>query len=159
MKGNEKLLNLFNQRLADELTSINQYIVHSEMCNNWGYRKLYRAIEKQAIDEMHHAEWLIARIIFLEGVPVVNKLNQIKIGKTVLEMVTNDLDIELIGLMLYNAAVKLAHEVGDEGSADLLTRIFKMEERHVDWAEIQRVQIDQIGLEKYLANQSEGALA
>ena len=159
MKGNEKLLNLFNQRLADELTSINQYIVHSEMCNNWGYRKLYRAIEKQAIDEMHHAEWLIARIIFLEGVPVVNKLNQIKIGKTVLEMVTNDLDIELIGLMLYNAAVKLAHEVGDEGSADLLTRILKMEERHVDWAEIQRVQIDQIGLEKYLANQSEGALA
>ncbi len=155
MKGNEKLLAILNQRLADELTAINQYMVHSEMCSNWGYEKLHDAIEKQAMDEMHHAEWLIQRIIFLEGVPAVSKLNPVKIGKTVLEMVSNDQDAEIMGLIAYNAAIKLAHEVSDEGSADLLTKILRMEEEHVDWAEIQRAQIDQMGVENYLTNQSE----
>ena len=155
MKGNEKLLAIFNQRLADELTAINQYMVHSEMCSNWGYEKLHDAIEKQTMDEMHHAEWLIQRIIFLEGTPAVSKLNLVKIGKTVLEMVTNDQNAEIMGLIAYNAAIKLAHEVSDEGSADLLTKILRMEEEHVDWAEIQRAQIDQMGIENYLTNQSE----
>ncbi|MHB8580697.1 MAG: bacterioferritin [Ignavibacteriaceae bacterium] len=155
MKGNEKLLTILNQRLADELTAINQYMVHSEMCSNWGYDKLHNAIEKQAMDEMHHAEWLIQRIIFLDGTPAVSKLNPIKIGKTVLEMVSNDQDAEIMGLMAYNAAIKLAHEVSDEGSVDLLTKILRMEEGHVDWAEIQRAQIDQMGVENYLTNQSE----
>ncbi|HUX60804.1 MAG TPA: bacterioferritin [Ignavibacteriaceae bacterium] len=155
MKGNEKLLTIFNQRLADELTAINQYMVHSEMCSNWGYHKLHHEIEKQAMDEMHHAEWLIQRIIFLEGIPAVSKLNPMKIGKTVLEMVTNDQNAEIMGLVSYNAAIKLAHEVSDEGSAVLLTKILRMEEGHVDWAEIQRAQIDQMGIENYLANQSE----
>jgi bacterioferritin len=158
MKGNKKLLTILNQRLADELTAINQYMVHSEMCENWGYGKLHMAIRKQAMDEMHHAEWLIERIIFLEGIPSVSKLNTMKIGKTVLEMVSNDQEAEIIGIKDYNAAIKLAHEVADEGSVDLLTKILKMEEGHIDWAEIQRSQIDQIGLEKYLANQIDMAI-
>jgi bacterioferritin len=159
MKGNEKLLAVLNQRLADELTAINQYMVHSEMCDNWGFGMLHKAIEKQAMDEMHHAEWLIQRIIFLEGTPAVSKLNPIKIGKTVLEMVSNDQDAELKGLRAYNAAIKLAHEVVDEGSVELLTKILKMEEGHVDWAEKQREQIEQMGMENYLTNQSEGVVS
>jgi len=157
MKSSEKLLTVLNQRLADELTAINQYMVHSEMCENWGYGRLHIAIRKQAMDEMHHAEWLIERIIFLEGTPVVSKLNPMKLGKTVLEMVTNDQEAEKMGLLAYNAAIKLAHDVSDEGSAQLLTNILKMEEGHVDWAEKQRAQIDQFGLENYLANQAEVA--
>ena len=106
------------------------------------------------MDEMHHAEWLIERIIFLEGSPTVSKLNSIKIGKTVLEMVTNDQDSEVAGLQAYNAAIKLAHEVSDEGSVELLTKILTMEEGHIDWAEVQRSQIEQMGLENYLTNQN-----
>lgn len=155
MKGNTKLLTVLNQRLADELTAINQYMVHSEMCENWGYGKLHMAIRKQAIDEMHHAEWLIERIIFFDGAPTVSKLNSIKIGKTVTEMINNDNNDEHDAVRTYNAAIKLAHEVGDEGTVDLLTKILKMEEGHVDWAEIQRTQIEQMGLENYLATQSE----
>jgi len=157
MKGNIELIAIFNQRLADELTAINQYMVHAEMCSNWGYGKLHKAIQKQAMDEMHHAEWLIERIIFLEGVPVVSKLNPVKIGKTVVEMVSNDQEAEITGLKAYNDAIKTAHEVADEGSVELLTKILKMEEGHVDWAEIQRSQIEQMGLENYLNNQTEGA--
>lgn len=157
MKGNDKLLVVLNQLLADELTAINQYMVHSEMCDNWGYGKLHRAIEKQARDEMHHAEWLIRRIIFLEGIPVASKLNPMKIGKTVLEMVSNDEDAEVAAVRAYNAAISLAHEVADQSTVELLTKILIMEEGHVDWAEIQRAQIEQMGLENYLTNQTEGA--
>ncbi len=156
MKGNEKLLAVLNQLLADELTAINQYMVHSEMCDNWGYDKLHKAIENQAKDEMHHAEWLIQRIIFLEGTPVVSRLNPMKIGPTVLDMVTNDQDAELAAVRAYNDAIALAHEVSDQASVDLLIRILKMEEGHVDWAEIQRAQIEQMGLENYLTNQTVG---
>jgi len=157
MKGNEKLIKVLNQLLADELTAISQYMVHSEMCDNWGYEKLHKAIEKQAVDEMHHAEWLIRRIIFLEGAPVVSKLNPIKLGKTVLEMVGNDQDAELAAVRAYNDGIALAREVSDEATADLLTQILKMEEGHVDWAEMQRDQIEQMGLQNYLTNQTAGA--
>jgi len=154
MKGNDNLLKALNELLADELTAISQYMVHSEMCNNWGYVKLHKAIEGQAKDEMHHAEWLIQRIVFLEGTPVVSKLNPMKIGTSVLEMVANDQDAELGAVRAYNDAIALAHEVGDQASVDLLIRILKMEEDHVDWAEIQRAQIEQMGLENYLSNQA-----
>jgi len=157
MKGDEKLLGVLNQLLADELTAINQYMVHSEMCDNWGYPKLHKAIEHQAIDEMHHAEWLIQRILFLEGTPVVSKLNPMKIGAKVLNMVKNDYDGELGAVRAYNDAIALARQLGDQGSADLLTRILKMEEDHVDWAEVQSTQIEQMGLENYLTNQTEGS--
>ena len=157
MKGNEKLLTVLNELLADELTAISQYMVHSEMCDNWGYDKLHKAIEKQAMDEMHHAEWLIQRIIFLEGAPVVSKLNPIQIGQSVPDMIGNDRDAEQAAVRAYNAAIRLAHEVDDQASVDLLTNILKMEEGHVDWAEKQRAQIEQMGLENYLSNQTEGA--
>jgi bacterioferritin len=155
MKGSKKLLLVLNSLLADELTAINQYMVHSEMCENWGYNKLHMAIRKQAMDEMHHAEWLIERIIFLDGAPTVSKLNTIKIGKTVSEMISNDDKDELEAVHAYNEAIKLAREVDDQGSVDLLTKILKMEEGHVDWAEIQRAQIEQMGMENYLVNQTE----
>jgi bacterioferritin len=159
MKGSKKLLLVLNSLLADELTAINQYMVHSEMCENWGYGKLHMAIRKQAMDEMHHAEWLIERIIFLDGSPTVSKLNTIKIGKTVSEMISNDNGDELDAVRAYNDAIKLAREVDDQGTVDLLTKILKMEEGHVDWAEIQRAQIEQMGMENYLVNQTESPVS
>ena len=157
MKGNDKLIAVLNELLADELTAISQYMVHSEMCDNWGYEKLHKAIEKKAIDEMHHAEWLIQRILFLEGTPVVTKLNPMKIGKSVQEMVGNDEEAEAGAIRAYNKAIKLSHEVDDQSSADLLTKILKMEEGHVDWAEVQREQIAQMGLQSYLSTQTGAA--
>ena len=153
MKGDKKLLGVLNDLLADELTAINQYMVHSEMCSNWGYPKLHDAIEKQAIDEMHHAEWLIERILTLEGQPIVDRLNKMKFGKSVLEMVTVDQDSELDAVRAYNEGIAVAREVGDNATADLLTKILKMEEGHVEWAETQRDQIEQMGAQNYLANQ------
>jgi len=158
MKGNEKLITVLNSLLADELTAIDQYMVHSEMCENWGYERLHQAIRKQAFDEMHHAEWLIERIIFLDSAPTVSKLNPMKIGKTVPEMISNDNGDELDAVHAYNSAIKLAREVDDEGSVDLLRKILKMEEGHVDWAEMQRDQIEQMGLQNYLENQIEVAV-
>ena len=155
MKGNQKLISKLNELLADELTAISQYMVHSEMCDNWGYDKLHKAIEKQAIDEMHHAEWHIQRILFLEGTPVVSKLRPMKIGTNVQEIVGNDQEAEQDAIRAYNEGIKLAREVGDNATVDLLTKILKMEEGHVDWAEMQRSQIEQMGLQNYLANQSE----
>jgi bacterioferritin len=154
MKGNDKLIGVLNQLLADELTAISQYMVHSEMCENWGYGKLHTAIERQAVDEMHHAEWLIQRIIFLEGTPVVSKLNPIKIGKDVPTIIGTDQEDEMGAIKSYNAGIRLAREVEDQGTAELLIKILKMEEGHVDWAEAQRDQIAQMGLGHYLANQS-----
>ncbi len=154
MKGNKKLIASLNNLLADELTAISQYMVHSEMCENWGYGKLHEAIEKQAKEEMSHAEWLIQRILFLEGVPMVTKLNAMKIGKSVAEMVVNDQDAEADAIRAYNDAITLSHEVNDLSTGDLLTTILKMEEGHIDWAEIQRTQIEQMGIQNYLANQS-----
>ena len=158
MKGNEKLITVMNALLADELTVVNQYMVQSEMCKNWGYSRLNGTIRKQAVDEMHHAEWLIERIIFLDGAPTVSKLNVMKIGKTVSEIIGNDNDVELNVVKEYNDAIKLAREVDDQGSVDLLTKILKMEEDHVDWAEMQQAQIKQMGLENYLINQTESPI-
>lgn len=155
MKGNEKLIAALNSLLADELTAINQYMVHTELCESWGYGKLHVAIRKQAIDEMRHAEWLIERIIFLDGAPTVSKLNPMKIGKTPAEMINNDYGYELNAIRDYNNAIKLSREVDDQGSLELLTKILKMEEDHADWAEVQLAQIEQMGLENYLVNQVE----
>ena len=154
MKGNSKIIGKLNSLLAEELTAINQYIVHSEMCENWGFAKLHLAIRSQAMDEMHHAEWLIERIIFLDGTPTVSKLNPMKIGKTVAEMIKNDNNDELDAVRTYNEAIKLARSLDDQGTVDLLSKILKMEEGHVDWAESQRAQIDQMGMENYLADQT-----
>ncbi|HEX9614303.1 MAG TPA: bacterioferritin [Bacteroidota bacterium] len=159
MKGNEKLVGVLNELLADELTAISQYMVHAEMCESWGYQRLHKAIEKQARDEMHHAEWLIQRVLFLDGMPVVSKLRPMKIGTSVVDMVSSDHDSEQEAIRSYNKAISLAHEVEDQSTADLLTKILKMEEGHIDWAEVQRSQVEHMGLANYLANQSEGAAA
>jgi bacterioferritin len=159
MKGDKKLLTVLNELLGDELTAISQYMVHSEMCDKWGYEKLHKEIEHQAKDEMHHAEWLIGRILFLEGVPAVSKLNSIRIGRSVLDIINNDEDAEQIAIKSYNAAINLAGEVSDGSTADLLTNILKMEEDHYDWGEKQRTQIEQMGLQNYLTNQSAKAVS
>ena len=154
MKGNEKLIAVFNELLADELTAISQYMVHSEMCDHWGFGKLHKAIEHQAKEEMEHAEWLIGRILFLEGSPTMTKLNQMRIGKDVTEIIGKDEEAEAGAVRAYNKAIALAGEVGDQSSADLLTKILKMEEDHLDWGRKQRVLIEQMGLQNYLANQA-----
>jgi len=155
MKGNEKILETLNMLLADELTAINQYMVQSEMCADWGYEKLHEAIEKRAIDEMKHAEKLIGRIIFLEGRPIVNNLNKINIGQTVDTQHNNDHEAEETAIKAYNDAIKLAVEVGDNGTRDLFEEILEDEEEHIDWIESQLDQIDQMGLQVYLGEQLE----
>ena len=156
MKGNEKILETLNELLADELTAINQYMVQSEMCADWGYEKLHEAIEKRAIDEMKHAEKLIGRILFLEGRPIVSNLNKINIGATVDVQHKNDQAAEETAIKSYNDSIKLAVEVGDNGTRDLLEEILDDEEEHIDWIESQLDQIEQMGLQVYLGEQLEG---
>jgi len=153
MKGNEKLLEKLNDLLSDELTAINQYMVHSEMCADWGYNRLHEAIEKRAIGEMKHAEMLIGRILFLEGLPIVSNLKKINIGAEVEGQHANDWAAEEWAIKSYNDGIRLAVEVGDNGSRDLLTSILKDEEAHIDWIEAQLDQIKQIGIQYYLVEQ------
>jgi bacterioferritin len=153
MKGNPKIIEILNALLADELTAINQYIVHSEMCSNWGYEKLHKADEKRAIDEMKHAEKLITRILFLEGIPVVSHLEKISIGSDVAAQHKNDMNSEIETITMYNNGIKLAAEVGDSGTRELLESILKDEEVHLDWLEAQISQISQMGIQNYLADQ------
>jgi len=154
VKGDEKILNVLNDLLADELTAINQYMVHSEMCANWGYDRLHEKIEKRAIEEMKHAEKLIARILFLEGAPVVSRLNPLHIGGDVPQQLQSDLSAELTAVGSYNEAIRLADELGDAVTRELLEHILKDEDNHVDWLEAQHDQIRQMGLAVYLSTQT-----
>ncbi len=153
MKGNDKVIARLNDLLADELTAINQYMVHSEMCDNWGYEKLHKAAEKRAIDEMTHAEKLIGRILFLEGSPVVSKLNKISIGADVEKQHKNDCQAEADAVKAYNEGIAIASEVRDSGTRELLESVLKEEEEHIDWLEAQLDQIKQIGIQNYLVEQ------
>lgn len=153
MKGNEKIIEKLNDLLSDELTAINQYMVHSEMCDNWMYERLHDAIEKRAIQEMKHAEKLIARILFLEGRPVVSKLKKINIGPEVEAQHKNDWQAEFDAISSYNDGVKLAGDVGDGGTRELLEHILQEEEEHIDWIEAQLDQIKQMGIKNYLVEQ------
>jgi len=153
MKGNERLLKTLNQLLADELTAINQYMVHAEMCANWGYSKLHDMAQKRAIVEMKHAERLIERILFLEGQPTVSKLNAIHIGAEVPKMMDNDLAAEMVAVKGYNAGIKLAVEVGDNATKEILEDILKDEDGHVDEIEENSDEIAQMGLQIYLSTQ------
>ena len=154
MKGNEKLIKTLNSLLADELTAISQYMVHSEMYDNWGYEKLHKKFEKTAIDEMKHAEKLIARIIFLDGRPVVSELRKFHIGEEPKGMIGNDLANELAAVKLYNDLVALAVEAGDNVTRELAESILKDEEGHVDFEEAQLDQIGQMGIQTFLAEQT-----
>lgn len=153
MKGNERIIAELNARLADELTAINQYMVHAEMCDNWGYEHLHEAIQKRAIEEMKHAEKLITRVLFLEGRPIVSTLNKITIGPEVEKMHKNDWKAEETAIHDYNADIRLATELGDNGSRELFESILKDEERHIDWLEAQLDQIKQMGIQNYLVEQ------
>src|SRR5512139_3669362 len=153
MKGNDKIIETLNALLSDELAAINQYMVHSEMCDNWGYEKLHKAAEKRAIDEMHHAEKLIGRILFLEGRPTVSNLAKITIGTEVETQHNNDWAAEAGAVKAYNEGIRLAVELADNGTRELLEAILKDEEAHIDWLEAQLDQIGQMGVGIFLAQQ------
>ena len=153
MKGQKKIIAALNGLLADELTAINEYIVHSEMCSNWGYTRLHDMHEKRAIGEMKHAESLIERILFLEGMPIVSKLNEIHIGPDVPKQLENDHSAEEGAIKAYNAAIRLAAELNDNGTRELLESIVTDEEEHIDQIEAHLDQIKQMGVENYLAEQ------
>jgi bacterioferritin len=153
MKGNEKIIAKLDALLADELTATNQYILHSELCANWGYGRLHDAIERRAITEMKHAERLISRIIYLEGQPTVSKLNPVHIGASVEAQFKHDLQAEVEAVQGYNEGVALATKFGDNGSRELFESILKDEEDHVDWIESQLDQVSQMGIQTYLGQQ------
>jgi bacterioferritin len=150
LKGNDSVIEKLNFLLADELTAISQYMVQAEMCDNWGYKELAEAIEKRAIDEMKHAEKHIARIIFLEG---LSQLNPLHIGDNVEAHHHNDWEAENGAIHAYNDAIKLAVEVGDNGTREMLESILKDEEDHIDWIEAQLDQIKQMTIQVYLSEQ------
>jgi bacterioferritin len=153
MQGNQKVIETLNTLLADELAAINQYMVHSEMCDDWGYGRLHEAIEKRAMEEMRHAEKLIARILFLDGRPIVNNLAKVTIGADVAAQHKNDLAAELGAVKAYNEGIRLTVEVSDNGTRELLESILKDEEDHIDWLEAQLDQIEQMGIQNYLVEQ------
>jgi bacterioferritin len=154
MKGNDKLIKELNGLLADELTAINQYVVHAEMVENWGYGKLKKLVGSRAITEMKHAEKLIERILFLEGTPIVGELNKIHIGADIPKQFDNDLSAEMTAVKNYNRAVKVATDVGDNATSEMLKGILKDEDGHVNDIEEKLDQIKQMGLQNFLANQS-----
>ena len=155
MKGNPKLIDTLNSLLADELTAINQYMVHSEMCDDWGYQKLHKHFEKRAITEMKHAEKLIGRILFLEGIPTVTKLNKIMIGADVKKQLANDHTAEETAIKAYNNAIVLAGEVKDYATRDLLQQILNDEDGHIDEIEELQDQVEQMTLPIFLTTQVE----
>jgi bacterioferritin len=154
MKGNKKLIDAMNGLLMDELTAINQYIVHAEMCENWGYDDLGKMIQARAVTEMKHAEKLIARILFLEGSPTVSKLGGINIGKDVPKMFANDHTAEITAVAHYNAAIKVAVEAADNATKEVLDGILNDEDAHVDEIEAQQDQIAQMGIQVYLSTKN-----
>jgi bacterioferritin len=153
MKGDARVIEELNARLAEELTAINQYFVHAEVCEDWHYGRLAESIKKRSISEMKHAEKLIERVLYLDGRPIVSNLNEVRVGASVPDMHRNDLDAELGAVKSYNESIRIAVDARDEGTKELLDSILTDEEDHVDWLEAQLIQIEQMGLEVYLAEQ------
>ena len=153
MKGNPKVIAELNAALKEELTAINQYFLHAEMCENWKYEKLGRFIKKQSIDEMKHAEMLIERILFLDGAPNLTELLHLTVGANVKEQIESDLKLEINAVAMYNKSIQIARDEGDNASRELFERLLKDEESHVDWLEAQLHQIKEIGYERYLSQQ------
>jgi bacterioferritin len=153
MKGNPKVIETLNHVLKEELTAINQYFVHAEMCENWHYGRLGGVIRKRSIDEMKHAEALIERILFLDAIPSLTEPMHLTAGKNVKEQIESDLKLEIEAVALYNHAVQIATEEADNASRELFERLLKVEEGHADWLEAQLHQIQEIGYERYLAEQ------
>jgi bacterioferritin len=153
MKGNTDVIRLLNELLTNELTAINQYFIHSKMCENWGYQKLAGKIRAESIDEMRHADIVISRILFLEGVPNLQRYNKLKVGETVKEQFECDLALEYDAIKFLNDGIKAARDAGDHGTEDLMSKILVGEEVHTDWLEAQLELIKQIGEQNYLAQQ------
>lgn len=156
MKGDSKVIDLLNEILTGELTAINQYFLHAKMCANWGYERLHEHIRKESIDEMKHADTLIERILYLEGLPNVQRLGKVNIGQSVVEMLKNDLAVEAVAIPLLNKSIETCRQVGDNGSEALLIDILRSEEEHVDWLEAQLELVKQVGEAHYLAQQIRG---
>ncbi len=153
MKGNASLIEALNEILTAELTGINQYFIHAKMCANWGFKRLAAIDHKESIGEMKHADELIERILFLEGIPNMQRMNKVRIGETVPEQLKLDLDLEVAAIAKLNKSIALAVEVGDNGSRDLLEKLLVSEEEHLDWLETQLDLIKTLGESHYLAQQ------
>jgi len=153
MKGNPQVIAHLQQALREELTAISQYFLHAEMCENWKYEKLSKYIKKQSIDEMRHAEVLIERILFLDGTPSMSDALNINVGSNVRAQIESDLRLEIEAVAMYNKAVEVARQEGDNASRELFERLLKDEEEHVDWLEAQVHQMNEIGYERYLSQQ------
>ena len=153
MRGHDEVIELLNEVLTGELTAINQYFLHAKMCDNWGYKRLAAHVRDESIDEMKHAESLTERLLYLEGIPNLQRLSPLRIGETVPEQLGNDLAVEMAALQRLNDGIALCTRLGDNGTRELLEDILVEEENHVDWLETQLETIRQIGLEHYLAQQ------
>ena len=153
MKGDRKIIDVLNDVLTAELTAINQYFVHAEMAENWGFERLHHVIRHHSIGEMKHAEKLIERVLFLEGIPNVQRLGKINIGENMPEVLKSDYALELEALPRLNKGIELCRELGDNNSRHLLEAILAEEEEHVDWLEAQLALVEQVGVQNYLAQQ------
>ena len=155
MRGNAQVIAQLNLALKEELTAINQYFLHAEMCHNWGYHALGAYIKKQSIDEMKHAEELIERILFLDATPAMEYM-ELSVGTNVKNQLEADLKLEVNAVSMYNKAVQVSRDNGDDASRDLFAKLLRDEEEHVDWLEAQLHQIKEMGYERYLSNQTQG---
>jgi bacterioferritin len=153
MKGNDQVISVLNQVLRKELTGINQYFVHAKMCENWGYHRLFKAIWDESIGEMKHADKVIERILFLEGMPNLSAYDRIQIGASVKQQMENDRDLETAALTVLHPGIKTCVEAGDDATRELLEHIVVDEEKHIDWIEAQLHQINEVGYQNYLAQQ------
>ena len=153
MKGNEEVVNLLNELLTNELTAINQYFVHAKMCQNWGYGRLCKKLRDESIDEMRHADEIIGRILFLEGVPNLQRYHKLHVGESVREQLESDLQLEYAAIAFLNQGIDAARKVGDNATEDMMTKILVSEEQHADWIETQLELIRQVGEQNYLAQQ------
>lgn len=153
MKGKPEIIDALNEILTGELTAVNQYFVHARMCENWGYQKLWKHTREESIEEMKHADLLIERVLYLEGIPNVQRLSKINIGQTVPEQLKLDLEVERQALGRLNASIELCRSLGDNGSRHLLEGILESEEKHVNWLEAQLSLLEQVGEGQYLAQQ------
>ena len=153
MKGNEEVLALLNQLLTNELTAINQYFIHAKMCDHWGYERLGAKIREESIDEMRHADLVITRILFLDGVPNMQRYHKLRVGETVKEQFESDLQLEYAAIAFLNQGIKAARDASDNATEALMTTILVSEEQHTDWLETQLELMRQIGEQNYLAQQ------
>jgi len=156
MKGNDKVIKILNEVLTNELTAINQYFLHARICKDWGYEKLAKKTYEESIDEMKHAQEIIDRILFLEGLPNLQKLNNLSIGETVPEQLKADLAMEHHNIPKLREGIQASTEAADHVTREMLEHILVSEEEHVDWLESQLKIITDIGVENYLAQQIDG---